>query len=381
MSKQPILTQATQEEVMGIIESTQPVRNKRLKNVSLKKCSSSVTFDNCVIEKLTFEAQPNIDLRIRNCHINELIVENCKVYLSHDQQFIAKRMSFKLCSIVEIEPNFPSEIRYLSINAKQSVRVYNLFSYKLEINGCSFIKGPFRDINTSILSLIDVKGFESEFRNVNASNLFYSQGTDFKETTFLDCDFARSKIVFKRSTTFFQINSLSTKWPATYKKYVDDDLTIRESHQNLIQMKKVAEKSHDYVFQRQVAAIELEAYLNHLFAWTTNPIQTLILTTKHFGLVFSKITNNFGRNWGLPILWFAVSLVGYFMLMSYLDNGKVDNWDTLFQIALPTHKVELLVDDCSYHPTAIYAIDLLWKVWSGMLIFQLIKAFRFYTIK
>ena len=98
-------------------------------------------------------------------------------------------------------------------------------------------------------------------------------------------------------------------------------------------------------------------------------------------LFFNKWTNEFGLNFWLPIAWLlGLAFIFYCLLLFSIDescNSKY--WKNFFEFLNPTHKVEFIANGCWNGYT--YAIDFLFRIIEGLLIYQTIQAFRKYSRK
>ncbi|CAB5501805.1 hypothetical protein THERMOS_1454 [Bathymodiolus thermophilus thioautotrophic gill symbiont] len=145
----------------------------------------------------------------------------------------------------------------------------------------------------------------------------------------------------------------------------------RDTHRTL---KKVMIRNHD---QQEVLVFYQKEMENH---WQITEWK------KDFGnkitLAFNKYTNEFGLNWWKPLrLLFGVSLLFYFLLLCNLDIPicELEHWRSYFEFLNPTHKTRFIAKE--YWDFWSYAIDFLFRLIEGLLIYQTIQAFRKYSRK
>jgi len=139
-------------------------------------------------------------------------------------------------------------------------------------------------------------------------------------------------------------------------------------------LKKVMIRNHD---QQEALVFYQKEMENH---WQITEWK------KDFGnkitLAFNKYTNEFGLNWWKPLrLLFGVSLLFYFLLLSNLDIPicELEHWRSYFEFLNPTHKTRFIAKE--YWDFWSYAIDFLFRLIEGLLIYQTIQAFRKYSRK
>ncbi|WP_202752763.1 hypothetical protein [Bathymodiolus thermophilus thioautotrophic gill symbiont] len=139
-------------------------------------------------------------------------------------------------------------------------------------------------------------------------------------------------------------------------------------------LKKVMIRNHD---QQEALVFYQKEMENH---WQITEWK------KDFGnkitLAFNKYTNEFGLNWWKPLrLLFGASLLFYFLLLSNLDIPicELEHWRSYFEFLNPTHKTRFIAKE--YWDFWSYAIDFLFRLIEGLLIYQTIQAFRKYSRK
>ncbi|OIR24855.1 hypothetical protein [Bathymodiolus thermophilus thioautotrophic gill symbiont] len=139
-------------------------------------------------------------------------------------------------------------------------------------------------------------------------------------------------------------------------------------------LKKVMIRNHD---QQEALVFYQKEMENH---WQITEWK------KDFGnkitLAFNKYTNEFGLNWWKPLrLLFGVSLLFYFLLLCNLDIPilELEHWRSYFEFLNPTHKTRFIAKE--YWDFWSYAIDFLFRLIEGLLIYQTIQAFRKYSRK
>jgi len=103
-------------------------------------------------------------------------------------------------------------------------------------------------------------------------------------------------------------------------------------------------------------------------------------------LWLNKITTNYGLNWGKGVAWIVgtwLVFYGLFTLATWWHSGqpadflaKNDVWSSLFKFFLPTHRIDNIITSYPTKPAVAYAIDVLYRLVVGFLIYQTIAAFR-----
>ncbi|MEQ8879187.1 MAG: hypothetical protein RLQ12_06120, partial [Cyclobacteriaceae bacterium] len=143
--------------------------------------------------------------------------------------------------------------------------------------------------------------------------------------------------------------------------------------------RQVAIKENDFITEREFKAMEMRANWNYLKSTKLGRYQKLKLWNLHI----SRFTNDFGRDWILPLIEIFILGIFFSGLINYVQFESLFWYDNWMLILLPIHSIGDFVTSKStnsWMPLWIpILLDLFHRVLNGLLIFQMIKAFRFYT--
>lgn len=154
---------------------------------------------------------------------------------------------------------------------------------------------------------------------------------------------------------------------------ITDDKNESEKKQDTYRtLKNVASKNNDQPQAIKFFAKEMEnLYELEDLNWNN-------LTNK-LTLFFNKITNNFGLNWwrALWVLLFVITPIFYCLLLYSLDIPifNSNHWQYFPQFLNPIHKFDWVI---GFAPNLI---NIAFKVFEGLLLYQTIQAFRKYSRK
>ena len=158
--------------------------------------------------------------------------------------------------------------------------------------------------------------------------------------------------------------------------YIIEPNTIAETYNQLfVAMKKQGNKTMEmkyYAAYQEWLRLDLKFKQEQ---WATRT-----------ALWLNKTTTNYGLNWGKGVAWIVgtwLVFYGLFALATWWYNGqptdflaKNDVWSSLFKFFLPTHRIDNIITSYPTKPAVAYAIDVLYRLVVGFLIYQTIAAFR-----
>lgn len=220
------------------------------------------------------------------------------------------------------------------------------------------------DLQTiSLTSFMKVKLFDNIFTDVTYTNMQWKEEIGVGEFNGNDI----TKIAKKRDT---------------YRVLKNVAHKNEDQPQALVFYAKEMQHHKDLTIRNRCSRKDFKRYfMNDVFCkneseWLKNGRLTDIIT-----LIFNEKTNNFGLNWWQPIyLLLIISLVFYSCLLFSLgDNYSHQHWNNVFEFMNPAHSTQFIAND---KWTALtYFIDLSYRVFEGLLIYQTIVAFRKYSRK
>jgi hypothetical protein len=297
----------------------------------------------------------NAELNIGDCHFKNFKLTNFRN--------IGKFKLFKI-NILDKEKNtskkicktnsFGSAPLYILEKFKRQPPLYELNSKNckvkkskndnFQIDNTSIGDTDFQSVNLSSFEKITM--FDNIFDNVKYTNINWGEFGGKKDITIGGCENHQSHQICKLE-----------KQQDTYRT-----------------LKNVAIKNNDQPQAIKFYAKEMEnAY--QLEQWVN--------FSNKFTLWFNKWTNSFGLSWIKPtlILLFVIAPFFYFLLLLSLDCYCQDK-DILakfFEFLNPTHKIGFVAENG--WGVATYFIDIFFRIIEGLMIYQIIQAFRKYTRK
>ena len=223
--------------------------------------------------------------------------------------------------------------------------------------------------NLSVLRIISLKSIGSnsrvEFLN---SYLGEIQLFDIKLETFNQ--------VYIDNSHLTDIQTTYVSWPRKISTKENNSDRLKENYRQLkMAMKKQEDTFQALIFEQE----EMRAYGNNLQDKESDWDERFILWT-------NKVSNNFGKEWMMPIGWLSIFNVVLFFLIAWSIFG----WNTellefldlfpgrLLHLYNPTHQTSSIHPYLNDYNLAL-VFDFLSRVFSSYFIFQTIRAFRKYS--
>ena len=251
--------------------------------------------------------------------------------------------------------------------------------------------------NNANVSFDRCEGVRGVFSDAEESNsVFITAHSDFGPTRFNEFDFNSFQVIRADNVSFNDILASNVKWFQDKNLVIGDGENLneesyrrrREVYRQLKQsLRKIGNNIDALIFQ----AREMIAYRNEK------------KISKKYGLgdkviMLTNMSNNYGLNWLKPLGLVIVLTLCYFLLiipilsnqLSYTPSLQCENfkltllefWDrkgVFFQLFNPARRFSVVYgENCS---DWLYLWDALHRLILGILIFQIIRAFRKYYSK
>jgi hypothetical protein len=297
----------------------------------------------------------NAELNIGDCHFKNFKLTNFRN--------IGKFKLFKI-NILDKEKNTSKKI--CKINSFRSAPLYILEKFKRQ--------SPLYELNSNKCEV-----------EKNQNNNFQIDNTSIGDTDFQSVNLSSFEKITMFDNIFDNVKYTNINWGEFGSK---KDIAIGgcENHQNqqvcklekqqdtYRTLKNVASNNNDQPQAIKFYAKEMEnAY--QLEQWSN--------FSNKFTLWFNKWTNSFGLNWikSTLILLFVIAPFFYFLLLLSLDCYCQDKniFAKFFEFLNPTHKIGFVAENG--WGVATYFIDIFFRIIEGLMIYQIIQAFRKYTRK
>jgi len=354
-------------------------------------------FEDCKIDSFIIQADCKLDsIFIDNCNLNILILNSC----TFNRHFFTQNTNINSATLkgeIEAKTNFffvgndcdvnAYSIKFLDIGCNKAkdlniaeLNVQNILLTGMLINGTiSFHNVLTHNIiihkftNQGIVNLYGDPAYKHDFvMEIFASNLGNFNFHNYKFDEFKKICIANSYI---EPLKFYNCNLL---------KSIDDNfeiLAIKESisEQNkremYRQLKNAYKNQGDKINETALSIMEMEAYRKSLKGNRFKNMSDRLI------LYFNKYTNYYGTNWYLPIAWFLILNILLFWAFLCSSNLPLcDNWAKFFEFINPAHRLDFIEIKQSLSKSSI-VLDFIARLFSGVMLFQILNAFRKYSKK
>ena len=252
------------------------------------------------------------------------------------------------------------------------LELYGVNNNSILFKSCSINKINIRDFaNPGDLSL----------HNIDNINEIHIEDSSMGKAEFLDVDLSKPAVAKIISSNISDIILIDTVFPDVLMGNSKTDFkSIRDAFR---QLKLASGKQGNRIQELKYEASEMEAYKQDNSAIKTLDEKAILL--------FNKLTNNHGQNWLMPLLEILIFTIPAFMLIKlqmgytfvfgYISAGDFGQY---LEFAFnPLHNFIILFGEdktiSSDKLGIARLIDVAAKIVSGLLIFQLIRAFRKYV--
>lgn len=198
---------------------------------------------------------------------------------------------------------------------------------------------------------------------INRKNKFELINSELKDCKILFSNLSRHKLYLNKSkiTSIESNNSKLFRW-------IFDSENNKPSRDGYRQFKVAMINQYDKINELYFKSKELNAHLSELH-WFKN-------FRTWFVLVTSKVTNNFGFDWFVPMVWiFGLGFIMYFAYQWFIPGNQVFGFGDFLMFINPTHAFDFLVPTEQLTQGA-KAIDIITRILIGFFIYQFIAAFR-----
>ncbi len=235
-----------------------------------------------------------------------------------------------------------------------SVMISTQGALKLVIEDCKFLSQTKQEF---VIHSDDISGVELTNISLEKIYLFLYGIKDFM--------FTYQNVLFPKAIHFYKNSDINWQYLSTIFR----------------KMKHNFEEKKDHIQARIFASMELESHYLYL---TQDKKEKWF---NHFPLYTSKVSNDFGRNWIKPLIFFLgtsfilLIALGYSMELDFSSIPDLLVSGDYFIFLLPTHDLNMFD---KYQPTyigTVATIDFFQRLVSGFFIFQFIRAFRFHVAK
>lgn len=377
-------------------------------SLEFQQCTfqKEVIFDNALITGNIFIVRDN---NVQSIFHDKLKFDNCvfdnsqKLFLDSDNN---KDLSIKLKSC-EFRKKF--KIRSIEVEGKDYIEQQkNKAKLKsLKIIDCTaedgtYLRFGFLDIEDFVLQNLRLpqnselnigdcrfKEFElSNFRNIGKFKLYKTnileneEGQSFQinNTSIGNADFQGINLLsFKKvklfDNIFHNLKYTNIIWKNLIEagQFTNDKNKLEKQQDTYRTLKNVAQENNDHPQAIKFYAKEMKNY-KALVRYNKKDYSLSDRVT----LWFNNFTNDFGLNWWKPLLILLVLALLFYSLLLYSLNIPILNlyhWQYIIQFLNPMHKFNWVV---GFSPNLI---DVIFRVFEGLLIYQIIQAFRKYTRK
>lgn len=297
-----------------------------------------------------------------------------------------------------VSDNAYVRIGYLDVETFLLSNLRNPQNSELNIGDCHFDSFKIRNFrNAGRFKLYKINVFGDE-----KGVLFQIDNTSIGDADFQSICLTSFSTVRFFDNIFVSINYTNMQWKEIIEvgEYNDIDITkVAKKRDTYRVLKNVAIRNNDQpqallfyareMQQHKKLTIESRCkqiafktvFLTGIFCKEKNSYLKDSRLTDIITLYFNEKTNNFGLNWWRPIwLLLLFSSIFYSSLLYSLDINIVSgSWKNIFEFMNPVHSTNFIAKGC-WTGTS-YFIDFLHRIVEGLLIFQIVVAFRKFTRK
>lgn len=250
---------------------------------------------------------------------------------------------------------------------------------ELNIGDCHFNKFKltnFRNVGKFKLFKINILEKEKIY-----NPRFQIDNTSIGKTDFQSLNIASFARVIMFDNIFSNIDYTNMQWKKEVEvgQFNNNDKTeLAKKRDTYRTLKNVAQKNND---QPQALIFYAQEMKNHKELTCLN--KNKIDNKKDIAILrFNDWTNEFGLNWKRPLFYqlIPISIAAYLGLLFTLGVPicVIGHWHYYFEFLNPLHKTQFIGNHWNFFT---YAIDFLFRIIEGLLIYQTIQAFRKYSRK
>lgn len=351
--------------------------NRHIEHIDLDNVHCKEDVDICLWneENRTSKKQIYCNIKINECHFEtKFKIRNCENGRTYEEyqhnKAILNEFKIKDCTLGN---NAYFRIGFLDVQnfSLQNLRLPS--NSELNIGDCyfkNFTLSNFR--NTGIFKLYKINILNKE----KEAKCFTIDNTSIGEAHFQSIDLTLFQDVYMFDNIFNNLVYTNVQWKKEIEvnQFQNDDSKMIKKQDTYRVLKNVAIKNNDQPQALTLYAQEMEEY-KKIIDKTDSFVDKTILK-------FNSGTNDFGLNWRKPIVLLVIVSIFFYMGLLYSLNIPIfisEHWEKFFAFVNPTHKVEFIAQE--YWTISSYAIDIVYRIIEGLLIYQAIVAFRKYTMK
>ena len=341
----------------------------------------------CIITNHNFEKIPSAGITFRSCHFARKLkirnAENDDFYKDSEKEYEKSQENKLKLEKLHIADCTADNEAYLRIGflAVDNFVLSNLRlpqNAELNIGDCHFKCFKLNNFrNVGKFKLFKINILKEEYDKQKSYNpRFQIDNTSIGQADFQSLNltsFARV-IIFDNILSGIDYTNVQWKKIVEVGQFNDDEETeIAKKQDTYRTLKNVAQKNND---QPQALFFYTKEMKYHQKIVSGNKKYSLSDKTT---LLFNKWTNNFGLSfwWPILILLFVLTPLFYWALLCSLGMTifNIAHWEFIAEFLNPTHKFNWVQ---GFMPNFI---DILFRVFEGLLIYQTIQAFRKYSRK
>lgn len=236
-----------------------------------------------------------------------------------------------------------------------------------------------------LINKINIEDFSNpgdlSLHNINNVNEINIKNSSMGKAELLDVDLSKPAVSKIISSNLLDVVLIDTVFPDVLTANSETDYKgIRDAFR---QLKLASGKQGNRIQELKYEAFEMNAYKKDKSAIKTLDERAI--------LAFNKWTNNHGQNWLIPLIEIFLLTIPAFILIKLqlgytfiFGSISAGDFGQYFEFAFnPLHNfISVFGEDKTISPNETgraKLIDVLTKIFSGLLIFQMIRAFRKYV--
>ena len=314
----------------------------------------------------------------------ELSMLTVSGHLQLDSQFKKFTLIGKSIMIVEQPPYYISRI-YFSVSSQTNKGNYlfrDALIHTLELYGVNNNNILFKNCTINKISIGDFANLgDLSLHNIDKVNEINIEDSSMGKAELLDVDLSKPAVAKIISSNIMELVLIDTVFPSVLTASSKSDYKgIRDAFR---QLKLASGKQGNRIQELKYEASEMEAYKRDRIAIKTLDERAILL--------FNKLTNNHGQSWLIPLLEilaltipafvFIKLQMGYTFVFGFISANDLGQY---LEFAFnPLHNFTTLFGEnktlLSNDVGTAKLIDIVAKILSGLLIFQLIRGFRKYV--
>jgi len=323
-------------------------------------------------------------------HLNEIYITEANFIEGFEFDGMSKNLS-KLT--LTMSPNFQGVLRIIGWKIHKTWITGVNQNLKLIFKRIDFKRMIINDFsNFGVLSFDDCKADNHNFISEDdPDSSFHFSNSSLNNTRFSEFDFNSFRFINTANVSFEGIEASNVKWFSDSKLQVNseipsNEIAFRRKREIYRQIKQALKSKGNQIDSLIFQSREMRAYRDELKKSGNYGLSDRIVMT-------ISQSNDFGLNWLKPFGWILLITVAAYMIslpmfsdimvyecnadfvsLQIFSDEAISNLPTLAQMLNPVRKFSSTYGENT--STALYFLDLLHRAILGILIFQLIRAFR-----